>query len=91
MEHDGSSRAGHQRCRARQKGADCCPHQRVYQTVDLFSSAIIEALRTEETKPDMWFVIVPDEVHQYLRPKSIVARSLRVEADQRMNPRWANE
>jgi hypothetical protein len=65
------------------------PHQRVYQTVNLFSSAIIEALRTEETKPDMWFVIVPDEVHQYCRPKSIVAVSLRVEADQRMNPRWA--
>ena len=62
------------------------PHQRVYQTVDLFSSAIVDAIRTEETKPDMWFVIIPDEVHQYCRPKSVVARDLRVPADEQMNP-----
>ena len=51
------------------------PHQRVYQTVDLFANAIIEAIRTEDVKPEMWFVIIPDEIHKCCRPKSIVARA----------------
>jgi len=65
------------------------PHQRVYKTVDLFANAIVEAIRTEDIKADMWFVIVPDEIHKYCRPKSIVARALRVETDERMDIRSA--
>ena len=60
------------------------PHQRVYQTVDLFANAIIEAIRTEEVKPEMWFVIIPDEIHKCCRPKSVVARADRVEAAEKM-------
>ena len=37
-------------------------HQRVFQTVELFSKAIIDALRNEESKPDVWFVVIPDYV-----------------------------
>ena len=65
------------------------PYQRVYQTVDLFANAIIEAIRTEDVKPEMWFVIIPDESHKCCRPKSVVARADRVEAAEKMNVRWA--
>jgi len=65
------------------------PHQRVYQTVDLFANAILEAIRTEDVKPEMWFVIIPDEIHRCCRPKSVIARSLQVKADDRMGLRSA--
>jgi hypothetical protein len=65
------------------------PHQRVYQTVDLFANAIIEAIRTEDIKPEMWFVIIPDEIHKCCRPRSVVARALQVKAGERMNVRSA--
>ena len=48
-------------------------HQRVFQTVELFSKAIINARRDEEAKPDVWFVVVPDYVRRYCRPEGIVA------------------
>src|SRR5580704_2349242 len=40
-------------------------HQRVFQTVELFSKAIIDAIRDEESKPDVWFVVIPDYVRRY--------------------------
>jgi hypothetical protein len=48
-------------------------HQRVFQTVDLFSKAIVDARRDEESKPDVWFVVIPDYVRRYCRPEGIVA------------------
>ena len=55
-------------------------HQRVYQTVDLFSQAIVDALRDEESKPDVWFVVIPDYVRRYCRPEGIVAPADRHES-----------
>src|SRR6266481_708019 len=43
-------------------------HQRVYRTVDVFSSAIVRAIKEEEAKADVWFVVVPDELFKYCRP-----------------------
>lgn len=65
------------------------PHQRVYQTVDLFANAIIEAIRTEDVKPDMWFVIIPDEIHKCCRPKSIIDAAVKITATEKMNVQWA--
>jgi len=48
-------------------------HQRVFQTVELFSKAIIDARRDEESKPDVWFVVIPDFVRRYCRPEGVVA------------------
>jgi hypothetical protein len=48
-------------------------HQRVFQTVELFSKAIINAVRDEESKPDVWFVVIPDYVRRYCRPEGVVA------------------
>jgi hypothetical protein len=54
--------------------------QRVFQTVDLFADAIIKAHSEEERKPDVWFVVIPDEVRKYCRPESVIDVDLRVEA-----------
>ena len=55
-------------------------HQRVYQTVELFSQAIVNALRNEESRPDVWFVVIPDYVRRYCRPEGIVAPADRHES-----------
>ena len=54
--------------------------QRVFQTVDLFADAIIKAHSEEERKPDMWFVVIPDDVRKYCRPHSVMEPEVRVEA-----------
>lgn len=55
-------------------------YQRVFQTVDLFADAIIKAHTEEERKPDVWFVVIPDEVRRYCRPESVIDVDVRVEA-----------
>ncbi|NJD60915.1 MAG: hypothetical protein C3F13_16505 [Anaerolineales bacterium] len=64
-------------------------YQRVYKTVELYSSRIIRAISEEETKVDIWFVIVPDEVHKYCRPKSIIDVTKLMQADTKMDPKYA--
>lgn len=61
-------------------------YKRIYGTVDFFASKLIEAKTTEEEKPDIWFVVIPDEVHTLCRPESVVPRLGRVEAQDRMKP-----
>jgi hypothetical protein len=56
------------------------PHQRVYGTVGVFSRRIHDAKREEEEKPELWFVVVPDRVWKYCRPKSVVEPELRQQA-----------
>lgn len=55
-------------------------HQRVFQTVELFVDAILRVHREEEAKPDIWFVVIPDEVKKYCRPLAVVEANLRHEA-----------
>lgn len=72
-------------------------HQRVFQTVALFTDRIIRAHTEEEQKPDIWFVVIPDEVRQYCRPESVIGVDVRVAAkryfaeNQRDNARRAQE
>ncbi len=54
-------------------------HQRVFQTVDLYSKAIVDARRDEESKPDVWFVVIPDYVRRYCRPEGVVVPADRQE------------
>jgi len=44
---------------------------RTYDVVSLFINPIIESKRNDDTNVDVWFVIVPDEVYKYCRPKSV--------------------
>ena len=53
---------------------------RVFQTVDLFADAIIKATSEEEQKPDVWFVVIPDDVRKYCRPESVIEPEVRISA-----------
>jgi hypothetical protein len=44
-------------------------HDAVRSTVQLFENAILEHLRTDERRPDVWIIIVPEIVHRYGRPE----------------------
>ena len=56
------------------------PHQRVYGTVGVFAKRILEAIREETEKPELWFVVVPDKVWKYCRPNSVVEPEMRQQA-----------
>lgn len=64
-------------------------HQRVYKTVDLYEKRITASIRQEESKVDVWFVIIPDDVHKYCRPQSYLEPDLRIEAASKMPIRAA--
>ena len=57
-------------------------HQRVFRTVQLFADRIIQALQTEETIPDLWFVVIPEDIYRYCRPQSNVESEKRIPAKQ---------
>jgi len=65
-------------------------HQRVYRTVDLYSSRIINAVNQEEQPVDIWFVIVPDDVYKYCRPFSTVEFDQQIPASYKMSMRSAH-
>ena len=54
-------------------------NQRVYDTVDFFTSSILDSKKRSETTVDIWFVIVPDDVYKYCRPQSKVESRIRTE------------
>jgi hypothetical protein len=64
-------------------------HKRVFKTVDLYANKIIEAKREEDAEVDVWFVVVPDEVYRYCRPKSSVGAELKLKAEGRMSLKFA--
>jgi hypothetical protein len=55
-------------------------HQRVYGTVEVFTGRILRALKEEEAKPELWFVVVPDRIYKYCRPESVVEPAVRLRA-----------
>jgi hypothetical protein len=65
------------------------PHQRVYGTVNLYADRVLDVLCQQEAPVDVWFVIVPDDVHRYCRPRSTVEPSRRIAAGARMSPAYA--
>lgn len=60
-------------------------HLRVFKTVEVYSSRILDADVKEEKKVDIWFVIVPERVWKYCRPQSKVEAALRVTSDEGMS------
>lgn len=53
-------------------------HQAIHKAVSLFSDAIVSYLRQEsESDIDLWMAVVPEDVHRYCRPQSIVEKSQR--------------
>lgn len=66
-------------------------HEAIHSAVTLFCDVIEKALREEEAKPDIWFVILPDEVYELGRPKSYVPTSERIKSERNMNARLARK
>jgi hypothetical protein len=66
-------------------------HVAVFRTVSLFVDAISTSVLEEETKPDIWFVVVPDEVYAFARPKSGVPVAERTKSETLMNARLARQ
>ena len=66
-------------------------HEAIYETVALFADPIRRFLRQDEAPPAMWFVVIPEEVHQYGRPKSFVPKDERVMGQQTMTSRVARK
>lgn len=51
-------------------------HKRTYDLVTLFINKIISAIKNDEEKVDVWFVIVPDAIYKYCRPNSAIPKEL---------------
>jgi hypothetical protein len=66
-------------------------HQRVYRTVNMYADPILNALRTEDVRPDIWFVVIPEYVYLNCRPKSVIPQDLKVLPDVFMPARKAKE
>src|SRR6185436_6317431 len=60
-------------------------HKRTYETAGFFTDRILEAIRDEEDKPDLWFVVAPEDVYKYCRPQSSVEKEKRIMADGAMS------
>ena len=54
------------------------PIAEVYDTVDLIVSELLEFKRRSDIRPDLWIVVLPEDVSRYGRPKSTVPRNERV-------------
>lgn len=53
-------------------------HHAIYNAVTLVEEKIVRHCREEERQPQMWFVVIPDEVFRYGRPKSSVPTLLQI-------------
>ena len=52
-------------------------HLAIHETVSLFESEIRRHLKHEEERPDVWFVVIPEEVFRHGRPESFIPRAER--------------
>ncbi|MBX7174974.1 MAG: hypothetical protein K1X72_28615 [Pyrinomonadaceae bacterium] len=66
-------------------------HQRVFKTVDLFARRILKAKSEEDAHVDIWFVVIPDSIYKYCRPKSEVEVALVVPSNEKMTLKRAKE
>ena len=63
-------------------------HVRVYQTVGIYADRILAALHREDVGVDVWFVVIPDIVHQNCRPLSRIPSDIQIEADVHFSARF---
>lgn len=67
-------------------------HEAIKKTVDIYADAIADFLSNEaDVTPDLWFVIVPDEVYLWGRPTKSPPVAERIEGDARMRDKDARE
>ncbi|WP_221934349.1 hypothetical protein [Aliiglaciecola sp. M165] len=66
-------------------------HQAIYNSVSIFESEIRRHINEEDDGVDLWFVVIPEEVFKYGRPKSRVPGSIAELSPQLMNARLAKK
>lgn len=64
-------------------------HRRVYDAVDLVVGSLLDFKRRSDIRPDLWMVVLPEEVSRYGRPKSKVPKSERITTPNRLGRREA--
>lgn len=62
------------------------PHQRVFQTVDIYANRILDAKDKEDQTPDLWFVVIPEVIYKNCRPLSKIKKELVVHAEKTISP-----
>lgn len=66
-------------------------HEAVYETVGIYERAIRRHLNQEESRPDFWFVVIPEEVYRLGRPEQIVSTAERTESKLLMTRKEAHK
>jgi len=66
-------------------------HDAIHATVGLFADAIGQFVNEDDRRVDIWFVVIPDEVFDLGRPKSVVPKDERVQSEHLMNARLAKK
>lgn len=66
-------------------------HERVFKTVGLFSDRIIAALQSDDVAVDLWYVVIPDVVHENCRPRSTIASGLKLASPSSLSPSRARK
>ena len=61
-------------------------HRRVYDTATLYAGPIMRAIKEEERQPDIWFIVVPDELYKVCRPTQNVSRGVKISTPGKLNP-----
>ena len=67
------------------------PHEAIFQTVDIYLSAIRTSLRQSDARPEFWYVVIPEDIHTYGRPKSQVPKAERTPAQNKMTEARARQ
>ncbi|MBV2149055.1 hypothetical protein KRZ98_12270 [Sphingobium sp. AS12] len=62
-------------------------HEAISKAVGIFETPIRRYLRQSEAPPTMWFVVIPEDVHRFGRPKSNVPRGERSKGDAKLSRR----
>lgn len=66
-------------------------YEAVYETVGIYENAIHQYLSKEETRPDFWFVVIPEEVYRLGRPEQVVAVAERTRSQLPMSGKEAHK
>nr|WP_281720594.1 hypothetical protein [Nitrosomonas nitrosa] len=67
------------------------PHRRVYDTVDLLVKELLAFKHKSDVRPDLWMVVLPEDVSRYGRPKSFVPKEERIRTPNPGNPKLAKK
>ena len=49
---------------------------RTYDLVTLFIEPIIEAQKNDDISPNLWLIVIPEEIYKYCRPESVLPKEL---------------